>query len=136
MITRLSAAIVGLLAFAGMLLAGLAAGNPLTTILQRALAGLFGGMTIGYVGGYLSQLIVNESVMRMVDADANVELAQVTAKDQQQGEYEEVNAVADNSAQTVRKDSKEDGEKDREQGSLTREQTLAVRAAKRVFPQA
>jgi len=74
--------------------------------------------------------------MRMVDADANVELAQVTAKDQQQGEYEEVNAVADNSAQTVRKDSKEDGEKDREQGSLTREQTLAVRAAKRVFPQA
>ena len=53
-----------------MLLAGFLAGNPLTTILLRALAGLCCGLVAGYAVGLVSQVIVDESFKKMVEADA------------------------------------------------------------------
>lgn len=74
MITRLSAAIVGLMAFSGMILSGLLAGNSFTTIILRALVGLFGGLAVGFGAGYVCKLLVYENFQEIVDADTQEEI--------------------------------------------------------------
>jgi predicted lipid-binding transport protein (Tim44 family) len=69
MLTRLSAAIVGLLAFAGCIIVGLVAGNPFETIILRALGGLLAGMVLGLAVGWLAQRVVEEQFRKMVSAD-------------------------------------------------------------------
>ena len=76
MITRLSAGIIGLLAFLGMLLAGILAGNPFGTVISRALLGLLCGMVVGLIAGHIAQLIVVENVKLMVEKDIDAELAE------------------------------------------------------------
>jgi len=75
MLNRLTSAVVGLLAFAGCILVGLIADNPVSTIVLRALAGLFGGMVVGYIAGALAQVVINEHFRIMVAADIDAELA-------------------------------------------------------------
>ena len=76
MLTRLSAAIVGLLAFAGCIIVGLLADNPFETILLRALGGLAGGMVLGSAVGWLAQRVVEEQFRKMVSADIAEEMRQ------------------------------------------------------------
>jgi len=76
MLTRLSAAIVGLLAFAGCIIVGLLANNPFETTLLRALGGLAGGMLLGLAVGWLAQRLVEEQFRKMVSADIAEEMRQ------------------------------------------------------------
>ncbi|MFW6155212.1 MAG: hypothetical protein ACOC95_08350 [Planctomycetota bacterium] len=76
MLTRLSAAIVGLLAFAGCILVGLVVDNPLETTLLRALGGLAGGMVLGSAVGWFAQRLVEENFRKMVSTDVAEEMRQ------------------------------------------------------------
>jgi hypothetical protein len=145
MITRLISSIIGLLAFAGMILAGCLADNPIDTIIQRALVGLVGGMAVGYVAGILAQHIIDENFMNVVDADAQAEIAAGTVRPV--GEATQIDGQADENVDETKvktsldstdvgaenRQDKEFGQKSREQGSPLREQTLSVRAAKKMF---
>ncbi len=86
MIARLTAASVGLLAFAGMLVAGAAADNPFTTILLRALVGLFAGLGAGYLAGLIAQVLLRENLARIVAADAALAAPADPGLDGQDGE--------------------------------------------------
>ena len=76
MIVRLVAAITGLLTFVGMLLAGVIADNPLTTILLRALAGLACGLAVGALAGWVALTLLRENLQRILAADAALDEAQ------------------------------------------------------------
>lgn len=124
MITRLSAGIVGLLAFAGMLLAGFLADNPFTTIILRALAGLAGGLLVGYLAGFVTGQLVTDRFRAAVEADADQELAAQPAVAAEDG--------AEASGSVAGMPSKETGQNGRSQPLESREQTMAVRAARQV----
>lgn len=138
MITRLTAAIVALLAFAGMILAGLAAGNPFETILYRALIGMVVGLLVGHVAGTLARRIVHEHFAALIEHDTEAELAAVAmaapaespadAGAAQVAEGAAKQDVAPITTQDVKSGSRQ---KDR----LTRDQTLSVRAAKEMEKQ-
>lgn len=123
MITRLCAAIIGLLAFAGMILAGLAAENAFETIILRALVGLGGGMAIGYAAGHIAERLVNEHFRRMVDIDADAELLRTEAENKKESDPDAEKAIP------AEEKDQEDGEKSRGQGSPSRDDTFSVRAA-------
>ncbi len=80
MLTRLSAAIVGLLAFAGCIIVGLLARNPFETTILRALGGLGGGMLLGSAVGWLAQRLVEDNFRDMVSADIAEEMRQAKAR--------------------------------------------------------
>lgn len=52
----------GLLAFSAMLLCGLLAGNPVQVIVLRAVGGLFGGLVLGTLAGWVGTLIVQDNI--------------------------------------------------------------------------
>lgn len=60
--TQLSGVTCGLLVFSAMILCGLMAGNPVEVIILRAVGGLFGGLVLGSLAGWLGMLIVKENV--------------------------------------------------------------------------
>jgi len=51
-----------LLVFSAMIICGLVAGNPVDVIILRAVGGLFGGLMLGTLAGWLATLIVRENV--------------------------------------------------------------------------
>lgn len=57
---QLSAAAVGLLAFAAMILRGMSVDNPFDVVLGRAITGLVAGTLIGSVAGRLAQAVLND----------------------------------------------------------------------------
>lgn len=127
MITRMSGAIVGLLAFIGMLMAGYLAENPLETVLFRALIGLFCGFTLGYLAGRVSEVVAKESFTKLVEADADAELAEQRADEQATSEKKQNNQSVGSS------ENKEDRENSRAYSSAKREQTVSARAAREVM---
>lgn len=60
--TQLSGVTCGLLVFSAMIVCGLMAGNPVEVIILRAVGGLFGGLVLGSLAGWLGMLIVQENV--------------------------------------------------------------------------
>jgi hypothetical protein len=145
MITRLTAAIVALLAFAGMILAGLAAGNPFETILYRALIGLLVGLIVGHVAGTIARWIVHEHFSSLIDRDTEAELAAEAAVAAGDVAAAGAEAMADSTRpQTppgaAQQDAAENPVQDAKFGSrqmerLTRDQTLSMRAAKEMQKQ-
>ncbi len=129
MITRVSAATVGLLVYVGMLLAGYLAGNPFSTIIQRALCGLAGGLLLGYVAGRLGQVIVHEHFQRMVqaDAEADEELPAAPAAGEPNGEDGEKKPEESSGA------NKEDRKNNREIGSPPAGRSVSTRAAEQAI---
>lgn len=127
MITRMSGAIVGLLAFIGMLMAGYLAENPLDTILFRALIGLFCGFTLGYLAGRVSEVVAKESFTKLVEADADAELAEQRDEDQAASGKKQNNQSVGSS------ENKEDRENSRAYSSAQREKTVSARAAREVI---
>ena len=127
MITRLCAAIIGLLAFAGMILAGLAAENAFETIILRALVGMAGGMVVGFGAGYIAERVVYEHFRRMVDLDADAELLQIEAENNQESDQDAEKAIA------AEKIDKEEDEKSRGQESPSRDDTFSLRAARQTL---
>ena len=117
MITRLSAGIIGLLAFLGMLLAGILAGNPFGTVISRALLGLVCGLFVGLIAGHIAQLIVVENVKSMVEKDIDAELA------------EKAGSVVAEKGKESSVTNKEAAQNNRD----SRKQTFAARAARQVF---
>ena len=132
MIARLCSAIVGLLVFAGMILAGLAVGNPFATIIQRALVGLFGGMFVGYIGGYIAERIILEHVSDIVDAEAATEARQMPQVDADMPDVE-MEAAEGESGESQ---DKEDRQDNREYLNTAQERTLAARAAEMMLTEA
>ena len=136
MLSRLTASVVGLLAFAGCIAVGLAAGNPTNTILLRAVGGLVGGMVVGYVAGCLAQVVVNEQFRAMVAADIDAEAAadgRVPAEGPQDNQVS-VDAAGTSPSTTADLADTEDGP---EQPQSSVEQvTLAARAARELLPEA
>lgn len=126
MIQRISAGILGLAAFLGMLLAGYLAANPFTTIIVRALVGMAGGLAVGFLGGCVAQAIVHESVAKMVEADGAAELAAAPA------EIEETkkNKVAKASENRQGKEDTKDG---RSTNGPLRDGTFSAKAAEALF---
>ena len=132
MITRLCAAIVALLVFAAMILAGMAVGNPFATIIKRALMGLCGGLVVGYIAGYVSERIVNEHFMRIVDADADSELVEPAGQADESAESADLAGspeVAHATSGEGEDQDKGDGRNGREEGNASKGATLSVRAA-------
>jgi hypothetical protein len=129
MITRLSAGIVGLLTFAGMLVAGYSADNPLSTIVLRALAGLACGMVAGYAAGYVGHLLIDEQFRKMVQRDIDGELKAGEGEPKPAGEKSE------NSQNVGSGTNKATGENIRSSSQVARSQTLASRAAREVAGQ-
>ncbi len=60
--TQLSGVTCGLLVFSAMIVCGLTAGNPVEVIILRAVGGLFGGLMLGTLAGWLGTLVVRENV--------------------------------------------------------------------------
>jgi hypothetical protein len=134
MLSRLTASVVGLLAFAGCIVVGLAAGNPASTILLRALGGLAGGMVVGYATGCVAQVVVNEQFRAMVAADID---AETTARSQAEGSQDDqvsVDAADASPSSTADLAYTEDGRE--EPQSPVEQVTLAARAAKELLPEA
>jgi hypothetical protein len=140
MITRLTAAIVALLAFAGMILAGLAAGNPVETVLMRALIGLVIGLAVGHVAGLIGQRIVHEYFEKMIERDAQAELAAAgvgadgpapSAQAEPAGANvagaADVKAAKENVVADVAQEAPSES---RQEERLTRARTLSLRAAR------
>jgi NhaP-type Na+/H+ or K+/H+ antiporter len=139
MITRLTAAIVALLAFAGMILAGLAAGNPFETILYRALIGLVVGLAVGHIAGVLARKIVHEHFTTLIERDTETELTAAGVPAVEAAPVEM--AAAQPAAATVpagtvtQKEvapdvAQEPASDGRQKERLTRERTLSMRAAR------
>ncbi len=68
--TQLSGVTCGLLVFSAMIICGLMANNPVEVIILRAVGGLFGGLLLGTLAGWLGTLVVQENVN--VEADSPV----------------------------------------------------------------
>lgn len=126
MIQRLSAGIVGLLAFTGMLLAGYLADNPFSTIVLRALLGLTGGLIVGYTVGFIAQVIINEHVTNLVQTDAQAELVQSAG-----GGEEKVEKAKKETGEA--RENKENRQASREETSRLLDGTLSAKAAEALF---
>lgn len=59
---RFFGAVSGLLMFSAMILRGLSTGNPVAVVLSRALVGLFVGVALGAVVGWVAQRVIDEHV--------------------------------------------------------------------------
>ncbi len=59
--SRLCGACSGLLVFSAMIVCGLAAGNAVEVIVQRALWGMLGGLLLGGLAGYVAEMVVREN---------------------------------------------------------------------------
>ena len=132
MIARLCSAIVGLLVFAGMILVGLAAGNPFVTILQRALVGLAGGMVAGYIAGCIAENIVKEHFSDIVEAEATGEAQQTAGEAADMPDLE----IEAGEGETDDVQNKEDRQNSRESMNTAQDRTLAARAAQVIFTEA
>ncbi len=134
MITRLSASIIGLLAFAGGIVMGMLAGNPFETIILRSLACLAGGMIVGWFAGYVGELIVHENFQQLVDADSIEEVTEQASLEA------ELDGPADGVVEAAAVDEivTEDGggENRIEDDSRSGEQTFAARAARELLTHA
>lgn len=145
MITRLSASIIGLLAFAGSILIGLAVGNPFETIIWRALIALGGGMVVGWFAGYMGQLIVQENFRDMVDADIAAEEAAAEARraarqaaEEGEGDPAEAAQTAQNVGETASggadgSQGVAEGDRNEEDEVFEDASTLAARAARELI---
>ena len=125
MIARLCGAIVGLLVFAGMILAGLAVGNPFVTIVQRALVGLAGGVLVGSIGGYIAENIILQHVSDIIDAEAAVEAQELIEVEADMV----VPEPGESEGESGESENKEDRQDSREYLNAAQERTLAARAA-------
>ena len=67
MLARYAGSTLGLLAFAIVLIAGLLAGNPLTTTLSRGIFALFAFFLLGSLLGGAAQMVVNEHRVEAAD---------------------------------------------------------------------
>jgi len=130
MITRASAATVGLLVFVGMLLTGFLAGNPFDTIIRRALLGLGGGLMLGYVAARLGRVIVHEHFRQMVQADTDEAEAEAATAEEPNGQGSEDNTTKMNS------ENKEDRQDNREIGSPPADRSVSTRAAQQAIQEA
>lgn len=119
MIARLSAGIVAVCAFLGMLMSGYLAENPFTTILIRALLGLGGGFLVGYLAGLIAQMAVDDEFKKMVQADVDKELHQEAQE----------NPQSENNSTRQSGQNKEDVGNSRRQSGPLRDQSLSARAA-------
>lgn len=136
MIPKLSGAILALCAFSGMLVAGLMAGNPYVTILSRALWGLLGGLCVGFLLGYIAQLIVHEQFGNKVARDVESELSE-----DDWGVGTDTSGEPDGGSETNSSENpsgeggqnKESGENNREFEKTSPDTTFAARAAKAVL---
>lgn len=82
--TQLSGVTCGLLVFSAMIICGLMAGNPVEVIILRAVGGLFGGLMLGSLAGWIGTLIVRENVEVATDSPEAQEIVE------QPGEVTEV----------------------------------------------
>ncbi len=57
---QLCGASCGLLIFSAMIVCGMMAGNPVETITLRAIGGLFGGLVLGMVAGWIGTIVVRD----------------------------------------------------------------------------
>ncbi|MFQ5430017.1 MAG: hypothetical protein ACE5E1_06870 [Phycisphaerae bacterium] len=67
---RLYGASCGLLVFGAMIVCGLYAGNPPETIILRAIGGLFGGLVLGLLAGWVGAFVVKDHIRVPAEADA------------------------------------------------------------------
>ena len=58
---RLLGASCGLLLFGAMVLRGLLAGNPIEVVISRALVGMFAGVALGAVIGWVAMMVVADN---------------------------------------------------------------------------
>ena len=136
MITRLTSAIIGLLAFAGMILAGLATGNPFSVILYRAILGLGGGMVVGYIAGYITEHVVQEHFTHLVEHDLesgySEAVARVRASQAEDAAADGDNPVSDEIVDEVNKDDASVG---RQQPSAASQPIQSASEATEMQPQ-
>lgn len=59
-----------------MIICGLVAGNPVEVIILRAVGGLFGGLMLGTLAGWLGTLVVQENVDVSTDSPAAEEISE------------------------------------------------------------
>ncbi len=57
---QLCGASCGLLLFSAMVVCGMMAGNPVETIVVRAIGGLLGGLMLGTVAGWIGTVVVQD----------------------------------------------------------------------------
>jgi len=62
---RLCGAALGLLAFTVTILVGLSAGNPVESVLQRAVWALFAFCVLGLILGWVAYRVIDEYALRM-----------------------------------------------------------------------
>ena len=74
--TQLSGVTCGLLVFSAMIVCGLTAGNPVEVIILRAVGGLFGGLILGTLAGWLGTLVVRENVEVTDDSPTAEEISE------------------------------------------------------------
>ena len=139
MLSRLSAAIVGLLAFAGCILVGLMAGNPFGTIILRSLGGLVGGMVVGFLAGHIAQVVIHEQFRNMVAADIAEESARATAVAAAENDENDPaepldTAAGENPADRVGTDANPQSPETAD--AAAEPEALAARAARELLPEA
>ncbi len=148
MITRLTAAIVALLAFAGMILAGLAADNPFETVIGRALVGLLVGLAVGHVAGLIARYIIHEYFSAMIERDTQAELAAAGVSEDSAAIAAEVTAAQAPDAASIAQPAAKIAEAknsaavakatppdSRKSEHMTREQTFSAHAAREMQKQ-
>lgn len=74
--TQLSGVTCGLVVFSAMIICGLVAGNPVEVIILRAVGGLFGGLMLGMLAGWLGTLVVQENVDAAADSPTADEISE------------------------------------------------------------
>lgn len=72
---QLCGASCGLLVFSAMIACGMMAGNPVETITLRAIGGLFGGLVLGMVAGWIGTIVVRD-IAETSEGDAEVVVAE------------------------------------------------------------
>ncbi len=133
MIARLSAGIVALLVFVGMLFSGYVAGNTFSTIVLRALLGMAGGLAVGYTAGTLGRMIVHEHFRATVLADVGDAESERPAEDGvEDAKPEENTAIVESDTG----EDKEVSENSRDKASIASSDTPAARAARKVLDEA
>ncbi len=76
---QLCGASCGLLLFSALVVCGMIAGNPVETITVRAIGGLFGGLMLGTVAGWIGTIVVKDVVQTSGAADEVVEAVEIEA---------------------------------------------------------
>jgi uncharacterized membrane protein YeaQ/YmgE (transglycosylase-associated protein family) len=78
-VAQLCGASCGLLLFSAMVVCGMIAGNPVETITVRAIGGLFGGLMLGMVAGWIGTIVVQDIAQTSGGDDEVVEAVEIEA---------------------------------------------------------